>query len=54
MRAAKKTEEDTPSALNFKVPPSFRRQYKLYAVTKGMTMTELLQQSFAHFKQRRK
>jgi len=49
----KKTNTAEITPLNFKVPASFRKEYKLYAVTKGMTMTELLQLSFSHFKRRK-
>ena len=38
--------------LNFKVTSELKREYKGYAVSRGMTMVELLQQSFQLYKQR--
>lgn len=32
--------------MNFRVPPRFHREFKLYAVQHGMTMVDLLQESF--------
>jgi hypothetical protein len=36
--------------LNFRVPPQFHREYKIYAVQNGMNMVELLRESFELFK----
>lgn len=33
--------------MNFRVPESFHREFKLYAVQHGMSMVDLLQKSFA-------
>ena len=46
---------DTPEAeelvpLNFKVPSSFRREYKIFAAQIDMDMVEVLIESFALFK----
>ena len=38
--------------LNFKVTSEFKREYKGYAVSRGMTMIELLQQSYRLYKER--
>ena len=39
-------------ALNFKVPAKFRREFKIYAVRSGKTMTELLFEAFRALKER--
>jgi hypothetical protein len=39
--------------LNFKVTSEFKRQFKGYAVSQGMTMLELLKQGFELSKQNR-
>jgi hypothetical protein len=39
--------------MNFKVPESFHREFKLYAVQHGMSMVELLQESFAVLRKQR-
>ena len=47
--------DKTPLAtetLNFKVMSEFKREYKGYAVSRGMTMVELLQESFQLYKER--
>jgi hypothetical protein len=48
--------EKTPpletETLNFKVTSELKREYKGYAVSRGMTMVELLQQSYQLFKER--
>ncbi len=33
--------------MNFRVPETFHREFKLYAVQHGMSMVDLLQKSFA-------
>ena len=48
--------EAEPTALtpmNFKVPETFHREFKLFAVQHGMTMVDLLQQSFLVLKKSR-
>jgi hypothetical protein len=39
--------------LNFKVPASFHREFKSYAVQHGMTMLDLLREGFEAVKERR-
>lgn len=39
--------------MNFKVPESFHREFKLYAVQHGMSMVDLLQESFAVLRKQR-
>lgn len=39
--------------LNFKVPPEFKRAFKGYAVSQGMSMVELLREGFELSKQKR-
>jgi hypothetical protein len=39
--------------MNFRVPPHFHREFKLYAVQHGMSMVALLQESFRLMKDRR-
>lgn len=40
------------SSLNFKVSSDFKREFKGYAVNRGMTMIELLKEGFALSKER--
>jgi hypothetical protein len=49
-RKAEPTELQT---LNFKVPDDFKRAYKGYAATQGMTMLELLKEGFHLSKRKR-
>ena len=37
--------------LNFKVPPSFRREFKTYASRAGISMKQLLERSFAEYQE---
>ncbi len=49
-------DQDEPVALtpmNFRVPESFHREFKLYAVQHGMSMVDLLQDSFRLLKAQR-
>jgi hypothetical protein len=52
------TGKDDPSAkseletLNFKVKSQFKREYKGYAVSRGMTMVELLEASYQLYKEK--
>ena len=39
--------------MNFRVPETFHREFKLYAVQHGMSMVDLLQQSFMALKKTR-
>jgi hypothetical protein len=40
--------------LNFKVTSAFKKEFKGYAVSQGMTMVELLREGFELSKQERK
>lgn len=40
--------------LNFKVSTEFKKEFKGYAVSQGMTMLELLKEGFGFSKQERK
>jgi hypothetical protein len=40
--------------LNFKVTPDFKKEFKGYAVSQGMTMVELLKEGFELSKRERK
>ena len=48
--------EKTPpletETLNFKVTAEFKREYKVYAISRGMTMIEFLQKSYKLYKER--
>lgn len=56
----RKTKEKSPPAavgtetLNFKVTTEFKKEFKGYAVSQGMTMVELLKEGFEHSKRKRK
>jgi hypothetical protein len=45
------SEELTP--LNFRVPKAFHRELKLYAVQHGISMVDLVQESFRFFRDKR-
>ena len=47
-------EADAVTPMNFRVPAKFHREFKIYAVQNGMSMVELLQQSFQLMKSQRK
>ncbi|MBM7488153.1 hypothetical protein ACVWWI_006295 [Bradyrhizobium sp. USDA 3686] len=55
VRTSKNTpeESDKGSSLNFKVTPEFKKEFKGYAVSQGITMVELLKEGFALSKKRR-
>jgi hypothetical protein len=40
--------------LNFKVPPEFKKEFKGYALDVDMTMSDLLHQCFAFYKEHHK
>jgi hypothetical protein len=40
--------------LNFKITPAFRKEFKGYAISQGMTMVELLKEGFELTKKNRK
>jgi hypothetical protein len=46
--------EDRLDSLSFKVRPDFKREFKVFAVSQGMSMLDLLKEGFALSKQRRK
>jgi len=56
----RKSKDKSPSpmvdaeTLNFKVTSDFKKQFKGYAVSQGMTMLELLKEGFELSKRRRK
>jgi hypothetical protein len=55
-RAAKKEprqESDKASSLNFKVTPEFKKEFKGYAVSRGISMVDLLKEGFTLSKQRK-
>ena len=39
--------------MNFRVPEEFHREFKLYAVQHGISMVDLLQESFRVLKEKR-
>jgi hypothetical protein len=41
-------------SLNFKVSSDFKREFKVFAVSRGMSMVDLLKEGFALSRQRRK
>jgi hypothetical protein len=47
-----KTPPLTTETLNFKVMAEFKREYKVYAAGRGMTMIDLLEQSYRLYKER--
>lgn len=48
-----KGEAAALTPMNFRVPEAFHREFKLYAVQHGMSMVDLLQQSFRLVKEKR-
>jgi hypothetical protein len=47
-----KTPPFETETLNFKVASEFKREYKGYAVSRGMNMVKLLKESFELYKER--
>lgn len=45
-------DRETLKPLNFRVPGEFHRQFKTYAASRGMSMVELLQESFKVYRSR--
>lgn len=43
----------TNEPLNFKMPPAFKREFKMAAVSRGMRMNELLVETFEAWKRER-
>ena len=44
-------KEEQLTALNFKVPDAFHREFKAYAAMRGVSMLELLQEGFRLIKE---
>ena len=49
---AEAAEQPDTETLNFKVKSQFKREYKGYAVSRGMTMVELLEASYQLYKEK--
>jgi hypothetical protein len=45
-------DADKNGSLNFKVTPEFKKEFKGYAVSRGITMVDLLKEGFALSKKR--
>lgn len=45
-RSVSDASKQSSSALNFKVPAEFHREFKAYAALRGISMVELLQEGF--------
>jgi len=44
-------DEERSAPLNFRVPPDFRREFKVYAAAHDLKLSELLQRSFETYRQ---
>ena len=53
-RSTEKTSNVVAETLNFKVTSDFKKQFKGYAVSQGITMLELLKEGFELSKRKRK
>jgi hypothetical protein len=51
-RNLEKAPPQDTETLNFKVVAEFKREYKVYAASRGMTMIDLLEQSYQIYKER--
>ena len=51
--SSSRSSEETET-LNFKVPNAFKKEFKGYAVSQGITMVELLKEGFELSKRKRK
>jgi len=49
-----KADADDLQTLNFKVPRSFKKAFKIYAVENGISMVDLLREGFELSKKQRK
>lgn len=47
------TLESEKESLNFKVSPQFKKEFKGFAVSEGISMTDLLKEGFALTKKKR-
>ena len=45
--------ENGKESLNFKISPEFKKEFKGFAVSEGITMTDLLKEGFALSKEKR-
>lgn len=52
--AADGAADSENKTLNFKVSPDFKKEFKGFAVSEGITMTDLLKEGFALSKKKRK
>ena len=50
---ANRAEPEKATSLNFKVSPEFKKDFKGYAVAKGISMTDLLREGYALSKKQR-
>jgi hypothetical protein len=50
----KAKQDNALVTLNFKITPAFRKEFKGYAVSNGLTMVELLKEGFELSKANRK
>ena len=48
-----KPDREALTPLNFRVPGEFHRSFKIYAAEHGMSMVELLQESFEAYRRAR-
>ncbi|MBF0325299.1 MAG: hypothetical protein HQL42_09515 [Alphaproteobacteria bacterium] len=46
-------ESEKEKSLNFKVSPEFKKEFKGFAVSQGISMTDLLKEGFALSKKQR-
>jgi hypothetical protein len=53
-RKSKRKQSSDAETLNFKVPVTFKKEFKGYAVSQGVTMVELLREGFELTKRKRK
>lgn len=51
---AKPAKPNALRPLNFRVSPQFHREFKLYAVQRGISMVDLLQESFRLLKEQQR
>jgi len=51
--AGDESDAGDAKGLNFKVSPEFKKEFKVFAATEGISMTDLLKEGFALSKARR-
>lgn len=56
VRKRKGEDRDVPASetLNFKVTPDFKKEFKVYAASQGISMVELLKEGFTLSRRKRK